>query len=506
MAGDLQPLDEKFPIVGPDGRPTLYFIKWAQQRQIDITGAVTADEALEIVVDHLVWGNITGILSNQTDLQAALDGKLSVVETATYGPNTQQMVSDPLTENAAFSAGDVTKVSMASMNSGSLSNLGYASFNIDLKNFVGGASIGPIGFGSGSNRCVMVTYGTVTGYEFGTTPYVGANQIFHEGNLLAFTAADDGLTPASGGGTLKFLRADGTWAIPPGSGGGTTTFPVTFNTTGGAAAGTTFDGSVARTIDYSTVGAAKTGAITGSNLTMATSRVAGRATGGTGAVEELTLSQVLEFIGGATRGDFLYRGAASWARLPAGTTGQVLQTNGTGADPTWVTPAAGGGAWTVISTLTAGGASPTFDFTAIPATYRHLKIIGQGRTAKVATADDLIIQLNGDTTTANYQSQQLQGNGATASAVTNPATNNHFGSVAGASATANQSGLLEFLFPNYAGTTFIKGWQGVNSLPGFPLVKDLTGRWNVTTAINRITITAAANFVAGSEFTLYGIA
>lgn len=41
MAGNLQPLDEKFPIVGPDGRPTLYFIKWAQQRQIDITDALT---------------------------------------------------------------------------------------------------------------------------------------------------------------------------------------------------------------------------------------------------------------------------------------------------------------------------------------------------------------------------------------------------------------------------------------------------------------------------------
>lgn len=32
--------------------------------------------------------------------------------------------------------------------------------------------------------------------------------------IVRFTAQWDGLTPASGGGTAKFLRADGTWAIP----------------------------------------------------------------------------------------------------------------------------------------------------------------------------------------------------------------------------------------------------------------------------------------------------
>jgi hypothetical protein len=56
------------------------------------------------------------------------------------------------------------------------------------------------------------------------------------------------------------------------------------------------------------------------------------------------------------QGDILYRGAASWARLPAGTSGQVLQTNGAAADPTWETPGGGGGAGNVSTavTLTAG--------------------------------------------------------------------------------------------------------------------------------------------------------
>lgn len=34
-----------------------------------------------------------------------------------------------------------------------------------------------------------------------------------------FTSTTDGLVPASGGGTSNFLRADGTWAVPPGTGG-----------------------------------------------------------------------------------------------------------------------------------------------------------------------------------------------------------------------------------------------------------------------------------------------
>ena len=43
-----------------------------------------------------------------------------------------------------------------------------------------------------------------------------------------------------------------------GGGGGTTTNPITFNDSGsGSAPGTTFDGSVARTISYNSIGANK---------------------------------------------------------------------------------------------------------------------------------------------------------------------------------------------------------------------------------------------------------
>lgn len=41
-----------------------------------------------------------------------------------------------------------------------------------------------------------------------------------------------------------------------------------------------------------------------------------------------------------TQGYVLYRAAGGWAALPPGTTGQVLQTNGAGADPAWAAQAA----------------------------------------------------------------------------------------------------------------------------------------------------------------------
>jgi hypothetical protein len=57
--------------------------------------------------------------------------------------------------------------------------------------------------------------------------------------LDVFTSALKGLVPASGGGTTNFLRADGTFAAPPG--GGITTLRTTGNQTINAGAGTFVD-------------------------------------------------------------------------------------------------------------------------------------------------------------------------------------------------------------------------------------------------------------------------
>lgn len=53
MAGNLQPLVNNQRIVKNDGTPTDYFIRWAQQKQIDIGAGITAEQALEIITQYL---------------------------------------------------------------------------------------------------------------------------------------------------------------------------------------------------------------------------------------------------------------------------------------------------------------------------------------------------------------------------------------------------------------------------------------------------------------------
>lgn len=80
-----------------------------------------------------------------------------------------------------------------------------------------------------------------------------------------------------------------------------------------------------------------TGAVTlGKIQQIAATRVLGNASAITNNVSELSLTNVLDMVGSAAHGDILFRGASTWSRLSAGTSGNVLQTNGSGADPSWV--------------------------------------------------------------------------------------------------------------------------------------------------------------------------
>src|SRR5262249_61641364 len=58
-----------------------------------------------------------------------------------------------------------------------------------------------------------------------TGPLTGGGDLSANRTLAVntFTTGAAGVVPASGGGTTNFLRADGTWAVPPGGGTGTVT-------------------------------------------------------------------------------------------------------------------------------------------------------------------------------------------------------------------------------------------------------------------------------------------
>jgi hypothetical protein len=91
---------------------------------------------------------------------------------------------------------------------------------------------------------------------------------------------------------------------------------------------------------------------------------------------------LLNDISGLTlsRGDILFYNGTSITRLPAGTAGQHLQSNGPGADPTWVTPMTSGGikVWESAPKRLAASLGPTNGSTymSLPPTIRAATTAG----------------------------------------------------------------------------------------------------------------------------------
>lgn len=69
---------------------------------------------------------------------------------------------------------------------------------------------------------------------------------------------------------------------------------------------------------------------------VATDTVLGRTASGTGAVSALGATDVLDMLG-STQGNILYRNGSVWTVLAPGTSGQVLQSGGPAANPSWAT-------------------------------------------------------------------------------------------------------------------------------------------------------------------------
>jgi hypothetical protein len=72
-----------------------------------------------------------------------------------------------------------------------------------------------------------------------------------------------------------------------------------------------------------------------------------------------------------------------------------------------------------IASATGTGTSATITFSSIPGTYKHLQLRVLGRSTEAgAGKSNLIIKLNNDSTTANYRTHELTGDGSSASATT----------------------------------------------------------------------------------------
>jgi len=228
-------------------------------------------------------------------------------------------------------------------------------------------------------------------------------------------------------------------------------------------------------------------------------------TGSLADLHALTLSQ----------GDVLYFDGTNLTRLAAGTAGQVLQTNGAGANPSWsAVSAVSVGALTLLGSATASGSSPTLTVSSIPSGYTDLVVRFSGRSAKAAGTDSIDMLVNGDSTNSHYALHVISGNAA------NAATSGAAASTAqlqlvpvgpAASAAANYPAVAEAVIFDYAGSFYKKmvnvsdgfyGTTNVGSVLGMQ-----NGTWLSTAAITSLTAQtsgAASNLVAGSKLLVYG--
>jgi hypothetical protein len=163
-----------------------------------------------------------------------------------------------------------------------------------------------------------------------------------------------------------------------------------------------------------------------------------------------------------------------------------------------------------IATVTVGTAVSSISFASIPATYKHLQIRYIGRDNRASASDDLMFRFNADSTTANYNSHRLYGDGSTVSAdrVTGFAgTLSAF--VTGATAGANifGAGVTDIL--DYANTNKYKTTRSIggNDQNGSGFVSFISGLWMSSSAITNIEIIPLNGLLWSqySSFALYGI-
>jgi len=206
-------------------------------------------------------------------------------------------------------------------------------------------------------------------------------------------------------------------------------------------------------------------------------------------------------IGGAwkTVGSPSVRVGGSWKSVSAGFTRVG------GAWKQWYTSVVPGN-FELIETQTMGGSQSSLTFSNINSTYgttyQHLQIRYTARSSR-ASADPMIIQLNGTTQT---KSVHMYGDGSNANDGNGGASYAILFAIAGANlpSQAFGAGIIEIVDPFE--TTKFKTIRSFSSAPTEAVSMD-TAFWSTTSAVNTIQLStfSGTNFANGSRFSLYGL-
>ncbi len=228
--------------------------------------------------------------------------------------------------------------------------------------------------------------------------------------------------------------------------------------------------------------------------TQSNNTILSNASGGAAVPSANSLSTVLDMVGSAAQGDILYRGAATWTRLGAGTNGQVLTTGGAGANPSWGTSAS-----STLGTPVASTSGTTITFTGIPSTAREIIISLVG--VSTNGTDNLMVVLG---TSGGIESSGYSG------AVTNQAGTVSLDSVAfllttgGMAAAGNYSGQVRLVLENSSANTWSCGGTLNRNDVGASFY--FSGTKSVAAALDRVQVTtsgAVNTFDAGEINILY---
>lgn len=165
----------------------------------------------------------------------------------------------------------------------------------------------------------------------------------------------------------------------------------------------------------------------------------------------------------------------------------------------------------IVTAIVDSGGASSITFSNIPQTYAHLQIRGIGKTDGAGNGYSMLISVNSDTTTTNYRTHYLYGEGSTAiSGTYNTFSGVLFpGDVTGAGSNVALFGANIIDILDYSSTTKNKTFRslGGQERNGAGNIGLNSGLWINTSAITSLSLTVAGdtNFVQYSHFSLYGI-
>jgi hypothetical protein len=176
----------------------------------------------------------------------------------------------------------------------------------------------------------------------------------------------------------------------------------------------------------------------------------------------------------------------------------------TNADPDF-------GVFESIATTVLSSSTGTVTFSSIPQTYKHLQLRVIGKTDRALNRDSFRIRFNSDSTTTNYRSHFVYGNGASTASSdegdTAGGVNYRLSGNSGATDIFGASivDVLDYSNTNKYKTTRCLGGADFNGADGEMYLGSAV--WLSSSAITSFTIVpnTGTNFLQYSHFALYGI-